>query len=274
MRVREPLSARRRADQHRRRYRHCRRRDRDHRPGKRLLLLAPRQSKRRPNLLACVGPPEHAVGRVAVVGGRRGLRWQGRERSTRSGGRWGVHRRAAVVAGWDPVLRLRPDGMVEFVSLGRRRIYDQCMPNGGGVRGAAVAVWGSALRICVSRRTRLLVHAGRYVAHRTARRQFRSNGAVRSPVHRPGARSAQGRQRLGGVHLRVSHAGQVGRKARSEDGGAHGRCGVVVAGRACELLLGAGGGSSSPRRTARPPMLSTILRPTPTTRLRPKNDHP
>ena len=53
--------------------------DRDHRPGKRLLLLTSRQSERRPGLLAGVGPPEHALGRNGAVGGRRGRRRQARQ---------------------------------------------------------------------------------------------------------------------------------------------------------------------------------------------------
>ena len=43
------------------------------------------------------------------------------KRTTRSWGRRRVHRRATVVAGWDAVLRLRPDGVVEPLPLGRRQ---------------------------------------------------------------------------------------------------------------------------------------------------------
>ena len=56
-------------------------------------------------------------------------------------------------------------------------------------------------------RPRLLLHAGRLVAHWSPRPSFRPPGAVQSPVHGSGARGTEGQQRLGGVHLRVSHTG-------------------------------------------------------------------
>ena len=56
-----------------------------------------------------------------------------------------------------------------------------------------------------SRRPRLLIHAGRLLARRSTRPSFRPPGAVQSPVHGSGARGTEGRERLGGVHLRVSH---------------------------------------------------------------------
>ena len=92
VRERGPLGARHRADQYRRRHRHCQRRGRDHRPGKRLLLFTPHQSERRPGLLAGVGPSEHALGRNGAVGGRRGRRRQARQSATRRGGLRRVHR--------------------------------------------------------------------------------------------------------------------------------------------------------------------------------------
>ena len=108
-----------------------------------------------------------------------------------------------------------PDGTLFFVSdrTGWWNLYrwdggnsvDEYLSDGGGVHGAAVAVRGRALRVRGSRRPHLLLHTGRLLARRSPRPSFRPPGAVQSPVHGSGARGTEGRERLGGVHLRVSH---------------------------------------------------------------------